>query len=371
MFWLIDTVIVRPIANILFLIYNLVGDFGLAIIIFTILVKFLMWPLVKRQMTQTKLMRKIQPELAEIRKRCNGNKQMESIQMLDLYKRNNVKPFRSVLTLFIQLPIFLALFMAISAVANPRPSGDTCGYTNITNCAYAPIRNLDRINELAVKQDEYLEKKASNTENSNNSEASTSSENSESSESAATTSSETPVYDFHPQLFGVVNLDSPASAIFSGDFSLSSICVFLFAVGASVMQFFMTRLTSPSAKGKKKSFKQLMKEANDGKEPDQSELNAIASQQMNYMMPIMLFLVMFNLPGAIVFYYLVTNVITYLQYKFALRKIDDELDDTADRAILRELKKVKEAEVIENKKTGTKITRISARDEKKKTKSRS
>ena len=340
MFWLIDTVIVRPIVNILFLIYNLVGDFGLAIILFTIIVKFCMWPLVKRQLHQTKLMRKIQPELAEIRKRCNGNKQMESIQMLDLYKRNNIKPFRSILTLFIQLPIFLSLFMAISAMVNPRPSGDTCGYTNITNCAYEPVRNLERINELSVKQDEYL---------------------------AAKEAGEEATYDFHPQLFGVVNLDTSASALFSGDFSISTLLVFLFAVGASVVQYFMTRQTSPNA-GKKKSFKQLMKEAEAGKEPDQAELNAIASQQMTFMMPIMLFLVMFNLPGALVFYYLITNIITYVQQKIVLNKVDDELDDTADRAILKELKKVQEAEVIENKKTGTKITRISAKDDRKRNK---
>jgi len=82
MFSLIDFIIVRPIVNILFVIYNLVGDFGIAIILFTIIVKICMWPLVKRQLHQTKLMRKIQPELAEIKKRCNGNRQMESLQMI-------------------------------------------------------------------------------------------------------------------------------------------------------------------------------------------------------------------------------------------------------------------------------------------------
>ncbi|MBR0480287.1 YidC/Oxa1 family membrane protein insertase [Candidatus Saccharibacteria bacterium] len=340
MFWLIDTVIVRPIVNILFLIYNLVGDFGLAIILFTIIVKFCMWPLVKRQLHQTKLMRKIQPELAEIRKRCNGNKQMESIQMLDLYKRNNIKPFRSVLTLFIQLPIFLSLFMAISAMVNPRPNAGTCGYTNISNCVYEPIKNLDRIHDLSVKQDEYLAKK---------------------------TGGEEATYDFHPQLFGQVNLDTTASAVFAGTLNISTICVFLFAVGAAVMQYFMAKQTSPNS-GKKKSFRQLMKEAESGKEPDQAELNAIASQQMTFMMPVMMFLIMFNLPGALVFYYLITNLITYFQQKIVLSKVDDELDDTADRAILKELKKVKEAEVIENKKTGTKITRISAKDDRKRNK---
>ena len=130
MFELIDLIIVRPIINILFVIYNFVGDFGVAIIIFTVLVKFLMWPLVKRQLHQTKLMRKIQPELAEIKKNCNGNRQLESLQMMDLYKRHNIKPFRSVLTLFIQLPIFFSLFMAINVMVRPQPDqGTTCGNT--------------------------------------------------------------------------------------------------------------------------------------------------------------------------------------------------------------------------------------------------
>ncbi|MBQ3263537.1 YidC/Oxa1 family membrane protein insertase [Candidatus Saccharibacteria bacterium] len=78
-FNLLDIIIVRPIVNILFVIFNLVHDFGLAIVIFTVLVKILMLPLTKQQLMQTKLMRKIQPELSQIRKNCNGNKQMESL----------------------------------------------------------------------------------------------------------------------------------------------------------------------------------------------------------------------------------------------------------------------------------------------------
>ena len=95
MFNLIDMIIVRPIVNILFVTYNFLGDFGLAIIVFTLVVKFLTWPIMKRQLRQTKLMREIQPELAEIKKNCKGNRQLESIQMMDLYKRKNIKPFRS------------------------------------------------------------------------------------------------------------------------------------------------------------------------------------------------------------------------------------------------------------------------------------
>ena len=59
MFELIDFLIVNPIINILFVVYNYIGDFGLAVIIFTVVIKFATWPLVKKQYHQTKLMKKI------------------------------------------------------------------------------------------------------------------------------------------------------------------------------------------------------------------------------------------------------------------------------------------------------------------------
>ncbi|MDO4889166.1 MAG: membrane protein insertase YidC [Candidatus Saccharibacteria bacterium] len=343
MFELIDFLIVRPLVNILFVIYNFVGDFGLAIIIFTVIVKLCMWPLVKKQLHQTKLMRKIQPELAEIKKRCKGNRQMESLQMMDLYKRNNIKPFRSVLTLLIQLPIFIALYTAISVVANPRPaSGDMCGYTNISHCVYAPVQNLDRIKGLAEKQDNFLKERADG-----NTEA---------------------TYDFAPKLFGLVDLNATASGVFQGGVTVSEIVILFFAIGAAVMQYWVSRQQLPTGNNKKdkKTFRQIMKEAKEGKEPDQDDMNAMMSRQMGFMMPMMMFLIMFNLPGSLSFYYLLTNIITVIQQKIVLNKSEDEMEATADKAILKELKKVKEAEVIENKKTGTKITRISAKDSKKK-----
>ncbi|MBR5621469.1 membrane protein insertase YidC [Candidatus Saccharibacteria bacterium] len=351
MFWLIDFVIIRPIVNILFVIYNFVGDFGLAIILFTILVKFLMWPLVKRQLHQTKLMRKIQPELAEIKKNCKGNRQMESLQMMDLYKRHNIKPFRTVVTTLIQLPIFLALFMSISAMVNPRPSADTCGYTNVANCAYEPVRNLDRVKDIIEKQDHYFE-------------AQTAAKAAEEAGEEYTA----PTYEFEPKLFGVIDLSVTPSDVFHGKANLSSVVVLLFAVGAAIMQYFVAKQTNPSGKSKKsKSFRQLLREAANGdKEPDQSEINAMASKQMTSFMPIMMFFIMFALPGALVFYYLLSSGVSVVQQRIALKQAEDEMEVSADKAVLKELRKIQEAEVIENKKTGTKITRISAKDTKKK-----
>lgn len=344
MFAFIDMIIVRPITNILFLIYGLVGDFGIAIILFTVLVKILMWPIIKRQLHQTRLMRKIQPQLAEIKKNCNGNRQMESIQMLDLYKRNNIKPFRSVLTLIIQLPIFVALYTAVRVMVLPTPTD------NLSIRAYAPIAQMERIDDVIRKQEVYLGQPAD-------------AENKQS-------------YDFHPKLFGVVDLDTKA-----GFGSISASIIMVFALASAFSQYWISRQQLPTNKKNRKTFRQIMAEAADGKEPDQTELNQIVSGQMSYMMPLMMLLLMINLPGALVFYYLISNLMTGIQQKYILGKREDQMEASADRKILRDLKKIEEGQVVdepksdrwvksknatksEDSKAGVNVTRISVKSRK-------
>jgi YidC/Oxa1 family membrane protein insertase len=348
MFELIDTIIVRPITNILFLIYNLVGDFGLAIILFVVVVKLCMWPLVKRQLHQTKLMRKIQPELAQIKKNCAGNRQLESIQTMDLYKRYNVKPFRSILSLIIQLPMFIAIFGAIRVMVN-IPTLDS----NLDKRAYSFVKQEgSHIQEVIGLQSKYLEEKTSYDA------IQADESKSEEEKSAA----EDPVYEFHPSLFGIVNLEATP-----GFTSPSAILALFLAILACLVQYLTQKQLRPSDKNKKnKSFRQLMKEAGEGKEVDQAEINDMTSAQMGTFMPIMLLLIMINLPGALILYYFLSNLITFVQQKLVLDKAEKEMEISADKAVLKELKHIQEAEVIENKKTGTKITRLSAKDIKKK-----
>lgn len=344
MFAFIDMIIVRPITNILFLIYGLVGDFGVAIILFTVLVKILMWPIIKRQLHQTRLMRKIQPQLAEIKKNCNGNCQMESIQMLDLYKRNNIKPFRSVLTLIIQLPIFVALYTAVRVMVLPTPTD------NLSIRAYAPVAQMERIDDVIQKQEVYLGQPA-DVENKQS-------------------------YDFHPKLFGVVDLDTKA-----GFGSISASIIMVFALASAFSQYWISRQQLPTNKKNRKTFRQIMAEAADGKEPDQTELNQIVSGQMSYMMPLMMLLLMINLPGALVFYYLISNLMTGIQQKYILGKREDQMEASADRKILRDLKKIEEGQVVdepksdrwvksknaaksEDGKAGVNVTRISVKSRK-------
>ena len=347
MFAAIDFIIVRPITNILFLIYNLVGDFGLAIILFVIVVKLCMWPLVKRQLHQTKLMRKLQPELAQIKKNCAGNRQLESLQTMDLYKKYNVKPFRSLLSLLIQLPMFIAIFGAIRVMVN-LPTTDS----NLDLRAYSFVKqDGSRIKEVIELQSRYLEQKS-------NYDAKKADESLSEEEKNAL---ETPVYEFHPSLFNLVNLEAtPGFASWSAGFAL------FLAVAACFVQYLTSKQLRPSGKVKSKSFRELMKEAGEGKEIDQAEINDMTSAQMGTMMPIMLLLIMINLPGALILYYFLSNVITFVQQKVVLNQAEKEMEISADKAVLKELKNIQEAEVIENKKHGTKITCISAKDNKKK-----
>lgn len=336
----IDMVVVRPIVNILFVIFNLVHDFGLAIIIFTILVKLLMWPLTKKQLNQTKLMRKLQPELTKIKKNCKGNKQLESLQTMDLYKRYNVKPFASILTLIIQLPIFIAIFSAIRVIATPLPQD------NLMNRAYGIVAyEGSEIRSLEEKQEAYLSDLQNN-------------------EIADENKRE---YDFHPQLFGVINLDVRASDVFGSNFSWSAFFILVCAILASVVQYWATKQQMPSGKSEKsKKFRDLIREAKEGKEVEDMDVSSVATGQMTAMMPIMMFFIMFNLNGALAFYYFLSNILTVLIQRIVLRNVSREIDDMTDKTVLKELRNIEEAEIIENKKTGTKITRIKASDTKKK-----
>ena len=221
MFDLIDMLIVRPIVNIFFAIYSLVGDFGIAIILFVIVVKIFMWPLMKRQLHQTRIMKEIQPELAEIKKNCKGNRQLESLQMMDLYKRKNVKPFRSFLTILIQLPLFISLFTAINVVARPREN------YNVDHSAYSFIKPLRNVSDIIPKQTKYLEEVKAYNEKKDEEKG------------------DAPVYEFEPKLFGLVDL-----SVTAGFTSVSSVIILIFALASAATQFIMSRQQDPTRGGK-------------------------------------------------------------------------------------------------------------------------
>src|SRR5271156_2669303 len=99
------TIIVRPIFNLLVLIYALLPghNFGLSLIIFTIIVRLLLWPLVKKQLHQARAMRKLQPEIKRVKAAAKGNRQKESQLLMELYKERDINPFSTFPILIVQL----------------------------------------------------------------------------------------------------------------------------------------------------------------------------------------------------------------------------------------------------------------------------
>jgi YidC/Oxa1 family membrane protein insertase len=114
-----NAVFYHPIFNLLIGLYDYIPgrDIGLAIILLTILVKLAMWPLQASALRSQKALTDIQPKIEELKKRYPEKSQQEELakEMMALYSREKVNPAASCLPLLIQLPVFIALYHALSA----------------------------------------------------------------------------------------------------------------------------------------------------------------------------------------------------------------------------------------------------------------
>jgi len=322
-----ELVVVQPIFNLLLGIYSLIpgGDFGIALIIFTIIIRFALLPLVVRQLHQTKAMRKLQPELKKIKVQAKGNRQLEGMMMLELYKKHDVKPFRSFLILLIQLPIFIAIYSVVQIFTSHRD--EIAAYT------YEFLKGFEPIKQLIANPDTFNEK-----------------------------------------LFGFVDLTQHAI----GSNGINVVLILL-AVLAAVTQYIISKQTMPSTDNRR--LRDVLSEAGDGKQADQAELNGIMMQKMTKILPFFLFFIMIGLPGALALYYATSNIVAAIQQWRILKKDTEELEEIADEPVKSTGKKAtakarakiaREAVVTTKpiksteKKPTERVTRISAKDTPKK-----
>ena len=99
-----------------------VGNFGVSIIIVTILIKIMLLPLTLKQDKSMKEMKKLQPELEKIKEKYANDKQMLNIKTMELYKEHKVNPMGGCLPLLIQFPILIALFGVLRNGIIPQDS---------------------------------------------------------------------------------------------------------------------------------------------------------------------------------------------------------------------------------------------------------
>ncbi|MBI4138161.1 MAG: YidC/Oxa1 family membrane protein insertase [Candidatus Wildermuthbacteria bacterium] len=109
---LYHTFLFDPFFNILVILYNLIPgkDFGLAIILLTLLFRFALYPLSAKAIVAQRKIADIQPKAKEIQERFKGDKDRQARELLALYAQEKVNPFAGILPLLIQLPFLITLY---------------------------------------------------------------------------------------------------------------------------------------------------------------------------------------------------------------------------------------------------------------------
>lgn len=109
---------VKPLAYVLLTVGRVVKNYGVSVILISLLIRFIAFPITKKTAMQSELMKKAQPELNRLQKKYENKKDQESMlkqnqEMMAIYKKYNINPLSGCLFAFLQLPIFIAFFEAV------------------------------------------------------------------------------------------------------------------------------------------------------------------------------------------------------------------------------------------------------------------
>lgn len=121
-----NVILYQPILNALILIYNYLPlhDLGLAIIILTILIRIVFYPLMSKSIKSQKALSAIQPKIEEVQNKFKDDKEKQAKEVMAIYQREKINPLGGCLPILIQLPIFFALFWVLKAFGDGLSSSD-------------------------------------------------------------------------------------------------------------------------------------------------------------------------------------------------------------------------------------------------------
>ena len=284
---LFRTLVSRPIFNLLEVIYAQIPghDLGVAIIIFTAFIRIALWPLVKKQLHHTKKMRGLQPQIKEIKKAAGGDRQKLARLQMEFYKEKEIKPFGTIGTMIVQIPIFIGLYSAVNKLIKDSDSLQTY--------AYDWVKNLSWIKHINENQDK-----------------------------------------FDHQFLGLVDL-SQRGLKAGGGIYLAAV---ILAAVAAIMQYFQSKsLMIDQADSRK--LKDILKGVASGEEADQSEMTAAISKGMIIFTPFMTFIFSISIPSALSLYLLTSSAVGYLQQRKVLHKDVEEIEIITNKAIKEESNK--------------------------------
>ncbi len=268
-----ETLIVQPVLNVLIFIYAILPghNFGLAIILFTILVRIVLHPLIKKQLHHGRAMKKLQPEIEKIKKATKGNSAEASRLTMELYKEREISPFSALGPIFVQVVVLIGLFTGLRHVADD-PS-------IILTSSYDWQNNLPALKSLA-----------------------------------------TDISQFDFTLFGFVDLSRAAGG--PAGFYLPA---FILVVGATISQYFMGKQTLPEDKDSRSLHKILKDSVSGGDKAKGSEINALFGKSLKYLIPAFIFWFTYSIASALALYWFIGGIFGYYQQKKILDQDEEEL----------------------------------------------
>lgn len=302
-----ESLVVEPIFNLLTIITAFIPghNFGLALLIFTILVRLAFWPVVKKQVAHSRALRELQPEIKKIKQHFKGQRQQEQVATLALYKQKGFNPFAPMGYMLVQIPIFIGLYQVVNRLANPVNGSalEKLQTKDLGGHSYDFVANFDWMQQL---------------------------------QSGAA--------QFDNTFLGLVDLSRPAlgaEGLFIGALAI--------VVLAAVAQYYSTKQminwqAGDKAGQKTPKLRQLMREQSQGKDVDQADINAAVNKGTIYIFPGLVLLVSLGLVAALPFYWLANNLIAYGQQ----HRIYQQLDQTP-KVEVRSGRKVVTAKVVDSK----------------------
>jgi len=122
---LFNKIFYQPLFNALVLLYEFVpgGDFGIAVVLLTLLIRILLYPFSLKAIESQRALAKLEPKLREIRKKFKDDKEKVAREMLELYQKEKINPFSGFFLILLQLPILFALYKVFTSCVSVKDFG--------------------------------------------------------------------------------------------------------------------------------------------------------------------------------------------------------------------------------------------------------
>ncbi|MBR3691463.1 MAG: membrane protein insertase YidC [Clostridia bacterium] len=307
-----NTLITGPFGSILAFIYSLVKNYGLAIIVFTIVCKMLLFPFTLKSKRGMYANMRLQPKMQELQKKYKNDKERYSLELQKLYKEEKASPTAGCLPMLITLPIMFGLYyvvtqpltylMKLSKETVAAIAGNLSTILQGHGIEGTIIENLtkladgEKVYSLEVTMADYMAKYSSELQ-------------------ALMPDLPEKVFDFKFDFLGINLSNTPTYNISDPNFNWGLLIIVIISVGTAFLSGWINQKMNP-----------MNAQANQNDPAAKSTQST--NKMMLYMMPVMTLLISFSIPAAVSIYWIMNNILGVVQ-EYLANKIVKRQEDAA------------------------------------------